>query len=199
MGFRVAEYESCRWRVHRAPAGGRARRVLVPVTRRPRRLRPQRMREWAWQALPLGARTRSRRCRPSCVRAAAWLAVADAITRRSLSRERRRRCEEARAAARPSRSCSSTRRSWLRASERIAPRGRRRGLGKPGEMVGRWIESLPFEPTAGPAARRSTRSTGPRLGRADAAAADGRGRLGEDGGRRSTRCCGRSKRASRPC
>ena len=25
--------------------------------------------------------------------------------------------------------------------------GPRRRLGKPGEMVGRWIESLPFEPT----------------------------------------------------
>ena len=37
---------------------------------------------------------------------------------------------------------------------RPAPR-----LGRPGELVGRWLDSLPFEPTARPAGAPSTRST----------------------------------------
>ena len=65
---------------------------------------------------------------------------------RSTSR-RARRTSRRRGSGWRSKSCSSTRRSWPRAKRahrtaRPAPR-----LGKPGETVGRWMESLPFEPT----------------------------------------------------
>ena len=44
---------------------------VVPVHPATERLRPQRLREWAWQAQPL-ARTRSSRCRRSFALAAGW-------------------------------------------------------------------------------------------------------------------------------
>ena len=83
-----------------------------------------------------------------------------------------------------SKSSSSTRRCWRpakRSHRRARPAPR---FGKPGPTVERWLASLPFAPTDDQRAAFVDIDTRPRLGRADAAAADGGGRLGQDRGRR---------------
>ena len=84
----------------------------------------------------------------------------------------------------PSRSSSSTRRCSPRANAAAGRRGRRRGWAQPGERVARWLDSLPFAPTADQRERLRRHRRRPRLRRADGAALDGRGRLRQDRGRR---------------
>ena len=143
---------------------------------------PQRIREWAWQAcswapnaiegLPaeLRARRGLRRGRPT--RSARR--ISPSPRRTSPRRGSGSRFEELFL----HQALLATRKRTHRTA-RPAPR-----FGKPGELVGRWIDSLPFEPTERPAPRLRRDRVRPRLRRADAAAADGRGRLGEDRGRR---------------
>ncbi|MFI5028741.1 MAG: ATP-dependent DNA helicase RecG [Solirubrobacterales bacterium] len=142
-GFRVAEYEI-------VPGGGSIERSaageksLVPVHPATEKVRPQRLRDWAWQA-----------CRwapnaieglPGELRARRGLAgVGDAIRAVHFPESRE---EEQRARERLAfeelflyQAILATRKR-THGVARPAPR-----LGRPGEMVGRWIESLPFEPT----------------------------------------------------
>ena len=132
--------------------------------------------------VPLGAQRDRGPARPSCAPAAAWPAPARRSAPLTFPTARRRRRK--RGAGSPSKSCSSTRPFWRRASASTARARPAPRLGDPGEPVGRWVDSLPFEPTDDQlrGLRRDRRR--PRLGRADAAAADGGGRLRQDGGRR---------------
>ena len=105
------------------------------------------------------APTRSSRCRPSCARAAALAGVGRRARPRPTSRSDR---------ARPRRRAQrlAFEELFLHQAALAARRGRRRvepagdrASAPPGELVGRWLESLPFELDRRPAARRSTRST----------------------------------------
>ncbi|HJX32988.1 MAG TPA: DEAD/DEAH box helicase, partial [Solirubrobacterales bacterium] len=160
-GFRVAEYEivSAAGPVTGRGACGRAKlgpfsaplpappageTGLVPVHPATEKVRPQRLRDWAWQACrwapnaiePLPAELRARK---------QLAGVADAIKAVHFPESRE---EEQRARERLAfeelflyQALLATRKRTHRVA-RPAPR-----LGKPGEMVARWIESLPFEPT----------------------------------------------------
>jgi ATP-dependent DNA helicase RecG len=129
----------------RRPPPGLHTTGLVPVHPATERLRPQRIREWVWQALglacdasePLPAELRTRRELPT---------VADAlltahfpadlegveVARRRLGFEELFLYQAALAARRR-----------RRRSSRAAPK-----LGEPGPMATGWVESLPFELTA---------------------------------------------------
>jgi ATP-dependent DNA helicase RecG len=133
-GFRVSEYEF----------SGDASEGLVPVHPGTEQLKAQRLRQWMEQAIrwvgnvlePLPAELRARR---------GLAAVADAI-RAVHFPETNEEVEAARERLRFEelflyQAILATRKRSHRAA-RPAPR-----LGKPGESVGRWIESLPFEPT----------------------------------------------------
>ncbi len=180
------------------PARGSCRRrPACPFIRRPRGCGRSRMREWVEQAIGVGAK-------PD--RGAAGGGADAARARRG------RRCGQGDALPRGGRGSGEWRGSGCAFEElflyqailatrkrshrtaRPAPR-----LGKPGEQVGRWIESLPFEPTAGPAQGFRRDRRGPRLRRADAAAADGGGRVAARPWSPCTRCCGRWKPGSRRC
>jgi ATP-dependent DNA helicase RecG len=141
-GFRVSEYEIGDT-VARSPAadGGAGPMPVHPATEQ---LKAQRIRQWMEQAIrwvgnvpePLPAEMRRRR---------ELAGVADAIeavhfpeTELDVEQARRRLAFEELFLYQ---AILATRKRSHRAS-RPAPR-----LGKPGEAVGRWIESLPFEPT----------------------------------------------------
>jgi ATP-dependent DNA helicase RecG len=118
---------------------------LVPVHPGTEKLRPQRLRDWTWQACGWAANTIE--ALPAELRARRDLAaVADAICAVHFPRS----ASEVIAARRRLafeelflyQAALSTRRR-LRRAGRPAPR-----LGKPGALVGRWIDSLPFAPTA---------------------------------------------------
>ncbi len=133
-GLRVSEYEF----------GGEPGEGLVPVHPGTEQLKAQRLRQWMEQAVrwvgnvpePLPASLRVRR---------ALAGVADAIKAVHFPEE----IEEVEAARNRLRFeelflyqvILATRKRSHRAA-RPAPR-----LGRPGEQVGRWVESLPFEPT----------------------------------------------------
>ncbi len=71
-------------------------------------------------------------------------------------------------------------------------------LEPPGELTARWLaESLPFTPTGDQRRAMADDRFRRRARPPDAATADGRGRLGQDRRRRSTRCCARSSPAAR--
>ncbi len=164
----------------RRPPPGLHTTGLVPVHPATERLRPQRIREWVWQATglagdaiePLPGELRTRRELP---------AVADAllaahfpedpeqveVARRRLGFEELFLYQAALAARRR-----------RRRSGRAAPK-----LGEPGptgDGLGR-VAALRADRRSAPG-RRSDRRR-PRLRGADAAAVDGRGRVGQDGGR----------------
>jgi ATP-dependent DNA helicase RecG len=133
-GFRVSEYEF----------SGEASEGLVPVHPGTEQLKAQRLRQWMEQAIhsvgnvlePLPAELRARR---------QLAAVADAIHAVHFP-ETSEEVETARERLRFEelflyQAILATRKRSHRIA-RPAPR-----LGKPGESVGRWIESLPFEPT----------------------------------------------------
>jgi ATP-dependent DNA helicase RecG len=134
-GFRVAEYEFS----DADPSAG-----LVPVHPATEQLKPQRLRQWLEQAIDRVANVIEPM--PAELRARLGLAgAADAVkavhfpaTEAEVEAARDRlRFEELFLYQ----AILATRKRARRAA-RPAPR-----LGKPGEPVGRWIESLPFEPT----------------------------------------------------
>jgi ATP-dependent DNA helicase RecG len=140
-GFRVQEYEFMATgpRVHAVEAEG-----LMPVHPATEQLKAQRIRQWMEQAIPLA--TNEIEALPAELRARRGLAgMADALTAVHFP-ESREDVEEARARLAFEelflyQAVLTTRKQTHRAS-RPAPR-----LGKPGEAVGRWLDSLPFEPT----------------------------------------------------
>ena len=120
-------------------------------TRRPSSLEAQRIRQWMEQAVASVAERD--RAAAGGVRVRAGLpGAADALARSTSRRAGGRRGRRAAAGLRGAVPLPGGR--WRR-GKRSAPRrpGRRRGLGGPGELVGRWIESLPFEPTGDQRAR----------------------------------------------
>jgi ATP-dependent DNA helicase RecG len=117
---------------------------LVPVHRASERLRPSRLREWAWQALPLA------RCAveplPAELRARRRLAgVGDALAAAHFPAGA---AEAERARDRLGFEELFLHQAAL-AARRQGRRARRPGipLGTPGGLVGRWLASLPFELT----------------------------------------------------
>jgi len=137
-GFRVSEYEFA------APAGDEGERGLVPVHPATETLKAQKIRQWAEQAVawagnaiePLPADLRARR---------ELAGVADAIKAVHFPESE----EEVKAARERLafeelflyQAILATRKRSHRTA-RPAPL-----LGRPGDAVGRWVESLPFEPT----------------------------------------------------
>jgi ATP-dependent DNA helicase RecG len=126
-----------------APAGLHTTGI-VPAHPASERLRAQRLREWAWQVRPLArhaleplpAELRMRRRLAGAGDALAAAHFPDSLAEAELARDRLAFEElflhQAALAAR-----------------RQGRQARRPGipLGQPGELVGRWLESLPFEPT----------------------------------------------------
>jgi len=133
-GFRVAEYEF----------SGDAREGLVPVHPGTEQLKAQRLRQWMEQAIgsvdnvlePLPAELRARRGLPGAADAIRAVHFPESNEEVEIARERLRFEELFLYQA-----ILATRKRSQRTA-RPAPR-----LGKPGESVGRWVESLPFEPT----------------------------------------------------
>jgi ATP-dependent DNA helicase RecG len=160
-GFRVSEYEfvssaggvggggveDSPWTARSAPPSpttGPAAERLVAVHPATEQLKPQRLRQWMEQAMqsvgnalePLPAEMRVRRGLAGAADAVKALHFPETSEEVEGARERLRFEELFLYQA-----ILATRKRSHRAA-RPAPR-----LGKPGESVGRWIESLPFEPT----------------------------------------------------
>ncbi len=126
-----------------APAGLHTTGI-VPVHPATERLRAQRLREWAWQVLPLAghaleplpAELRARRRLAGAGDALATAQFPGSLAQADVARDRLAFEElflhQAALAAR---------RQGRQASRPGLP------LGQPGELVGRWLKSLPFEPT----------------------------------------------------
>ena len=195
-GFAVNEWEmaSCRRARRRASERGRSSDRAGPGPSRPPRTcagaadpRLGRAGGRAWR------RTRSRGCRRE-LRARRGLAgVGDAIRVGHFPDD----AEEARGGAcggSASKSSSSTRRCWRPASARHRTARPAPRFGKPGELGRPLARVAALRADRRPAAglRRDRRR--PRLRRADAAAADGRGRLGQDRGRRLLDAAGAGSR-----
>jgi ATP-dependent DNA helicase RecG len=133
-GFRVSEYEF----------SGDAGEGLVPVHPGTEQLKAQRLRQWMEQAIgsvanvlePLPAQLRARRGLAGAADAIRAVHFPESSEEVEIARERLRFEELFLYQA-----ILATRKRSHRTA-RPAPR-----LGKPGESVGRWIESLPFEPT----------------------------------------------------
>ncbi len=133
-GFRVSEYEF----------SGDASEGLVPVHPGTEQLKAQRLRQWMEQAIrsvgnvlePLPAELRARRALAGAADAIHAVHFPETGEEVEVARERLRFEELFLYQA-----ILATRKRSHRVA-RPAPR-----LGKPGESVGRWIESLPFEPT----------------------------------------------------
>jgi ATP-dependent DNA helicase RecG len=133
-GFRVSEYE----------LSGDAAEGLVPIHPGTEQLKAQRLRQWMEQAIgsvgnvlePLPARLRARRGLAGAGDAIRAVHFPETSEEVEAARERLRFEELFLYQA-----ILATRKRTHRAA-RPAPR-----LGKPEESVGRWIESLPFEPT----------------------------------------------------
>ena len=193
-GLRVAEHEFVDGE-RRPPESTRPGSCrCIPATER---LRPQRIREWAWQAHAAGPRTRSSRCRPSCARAAGWPAPADALATAHFPGSLAERGARPRAArVRGALPVPGGARGAARQGRQATDRASRSAA--PGELVERWLGSLPFELTGDQ--RRAIEEIDADLGRgaADAAAADGGGGLAARRWSPSTRCCARSRPGTRP-
>jgi ATP-dependent DNA helicase RecG len=142
-GFRVSAYEIVADAAAGPPAGIHTT-GLVPVHPATERLRPQRIREWVWQAQKWAPNAIEGL--PAEIRGRRGLAgVGDALKAAHFPES-----EEDVTAARERlafdelflhQALLATRKRTHR-SARPAPR-----FGKPGELVGRWLGSLPFEPT----------------------------------------------------
>ncbi len=194
-GFRVEAHEIA------DAQGGDGRGIhttgIVPVHPASDRLKPARLREWVNQALPLRrARDRAAPGRaPGPARALCGLA--DAL-RAAHFPERREDADAARrrlafeelfappGGPREPRGDSAS--TTGRASRMSAGRG----------LAERWLASLPFEPTDGQRAAFAEIDADLASGRPDAAPADGRGWLGQDGCRRCSRCSVPSRPGTRP-
>jgi ATP-dependent DNA helicase RecG len=144
-GFRVAEHETLGVGEGGEPPAGLHTTGLVPVHPASEGLRPQRIREWVWQALarardaiePLPAELRCRRGFPGA--ADALRAVHFPASAGEAERARERLVFE----------------ELFLYQALLAARRRRRKSGRPGERLGaagplvaRWLASLPFEPTS---------------------------------------------------
>jgi ATP-dependent DNA helicase RecG len=133
-GFRVSEYEF----------SGDASEGLVPIHPGTEQLKAQRLRQWMEQAIrwvgnvlePLPAELRARRGLPGAADAIRAVHFPESSEEVEAARKRLRFEELFLYQA-----ILATRKRSHRAA-RPAPR-----LGKPGESVGRWVDSLPFEPT----------------------------------------------------
>ena len=133
-GFRVSEYEF----------SGDAGEGLVPIHPGTEQLKAQRLRQWMEQAIrsvgnvlePLPAELRARRALPGAADSIRAVHFPETSEEVEVARERLRFEELFLYQA-----ILATRKRSHRVA-RPAPR-----LGKPGESVGRWLESLPFEPT----------------------------------------------------
>ncbi len=135
-GFRVSEYEFL--------ASESGEEGLVPVHPATERLKPHRIRQWVEQAIELAGNVIEPL--PAELRARRGLAyAADAVTAAHFP-EGEEEVEAARARLAFEElflyQAILTTRKRTRRTARPAPR-----LGAPGEMVGRWVESLPFSPT----------------------------------------------------
>jgi ATP-dependent DNA helicase RecG len=127
----------------RAPAGLHTTGI-VPVHPASEGLRPQRIREWAWQALPLAtdaleplpAQVRARRRMPSAADALAAVQFP-----RSLEEAERARVRLAFEELLLHQAALATRRAARRSARPGIP------LDPPGELRARWLEGLPFELT----------------------------------------------------
>jgi ATP-dependent DNA helicase RecG len=134
-GFRVSEYEF----------GGEPSEGLLPVHPGTEQLKPQRLRQWMEQAIqsvanvlePLPAALRVRHRLAGVADAIRAVHFPETVEEVETARERLRFEELFLYQA-----ILATRKRTHRAA-RPAPR-----LGKPGERVVRWLESLPFEPTS---------------------------------------------------
>jgi ATP-dependent DNA helicase RecG len=143
-GFRVSEYELVA-SGPRALSQGEAKR-LVPVHPATEQLKAQRIRQWVEQAIHLAPNVVE--ALPAAMRARRGLtAVADAVTEMHFP--------ESEAGAGEAEQRLKFEELFL---YQVVLAGRRRArrvarpapqMGEPGELVARWIESLPFEPTAG--------------------------------------------------
>ena len=196
-GFRVATHEIVAGRRRRRPVGHAHDRDRPGPQRDPRALG-----EAAARVGLAGDRPRRRRDRAAAGRAAraprGSAAEADALRcahfPESPRAGRARRATEL--ALRGAAACTR----WRSRARRAARRDSRPGIAiEPGGRAGRRAgsRSLPFELTADQRARVRRDRRRPRRGPADAAAADGRRRLGQDGRSPSTRCCARSRPAIR--
>lgn len=148
-GFRVDAHEIVREPAAPAPQPGSGVGIhttgLVPVHPATERLRPSRIRDWAWQAVAharhavesLPAEIRVRHRLP---------AIADAIRALHFPGSRK----EAAAARRRLAFCELLVHQAALAARRRRREDARPGISieGPGELVGRWLASLPFEPTA---------------------------------------------------
>lgn len=141
-GFTVAEHELLESPSQRGPAGLHTTGV-VPVHPASERLRPQRIREWIWQALPLARHAVEPL--PAGVRAGALPCAADALVASHFPTD-----EHAAEAARERLAFEEL---FLYQTALVTRRGRRlasgRGLELPptGDRVRSWRDSLPFELT----------------------------------------------------
>ncbi|HEX5893571.1 MAG TPA: ATP-dependent DNA helicase RecG [Solirubrobacterales bacterium] len=142
-GFTVTDHELLNSSHSRGPAGLHTTGI-VPVHPASERLRPQRIREWVWQALPLVRHAVEPL--PAGVRTRALPSAADALVASHFPSDEH--------AAETARERLAFEELFLYQAALVTRRGRRlasgRGLELPpagGEQVLRWLDSLPFELT----------------------------------------------------
>jgi len=147
-GFTVAEHELLETKAGSAPPGLHTVGI-VPLHPASERVRAQRIREWAWQALPLACDAVE--ALPSRLRSSLRLAaVADALVTAHFPRDEEQAAEARRRLAFEElllyQAALISRRQGRR------ERGSAPALGGRGELAERWLSSLPFELTADQAA-----------------------------------------------
>ena len=178
-GFRVATHEIVSGGV--GPASGLHTTGIVPVHNATRELSAKRLREWIWQAVeragdaiePLPAELRARRGLGGRGRRAA-LRPLPGVARAG-------RCGARQARLRGALPAPGGARRPPRSAPRLAPGDRLRARGRAGRGLAR---GAAVRADRRPAARVRGDRRRPRRRAADAAAPDGRRRLGQDGGRR---------------
>ena len=138
-GFNVAEHEFLDGGSTRAPAGLHTTGV-VPVHPASERLRPQRIREWVWQTIPL-ARHAVEAIPGRMRRELRMAGAADSLRRLAFPADEH--APRPPGSASHSRSSSSTRRPWSRGGAVVSP-GAGDGPPPSGDRVRAWLESLPF-------------------------------------------------------
>ena len=193
-GFNVAEHELLGGAEGTSPAGIHTT-GLVPVHPASERLRPQKLREWAWQAAPLAVNA----LEPLPPRQRAQDGMPGSPTPWSLRTSRPTRARPPRpAGVSPSRSCCSTRPRSAPGAVAAPRAGRGTSIGASGRASRALARLAAVRADGRPARGARRRRRRPRRARADAAAADGRGRLRQDRASPSTRCCARSRPGTRP-
>ena len=179
-GFNVAEHEFLGGESTRAPAGLHTTGV-VPVHPASERLRPQRIREWVWQTIPM-ARHAVEPIPGRLRRELRMAGAADCTDGLALPGGRARRRGRPRAPRLrgalplPGGPGLAPRPAGLRSKGHRAARARR-------ARSAAWLGLAPFELTGDQRRAIERDRRRPRPGPADAAAADGRGGLRQDGRR----------------